>query len=222
MDTAARLLLVRHGETLWNAEGRMQGHLDSGLTPRGRAQARALAARIRELGPVAVYSSDLGRAVQTADVIATECGLAPILDANLRERHLGIFEGLTKAEVSDRYPEIWQAYKVGGPDFVIPKGESARQRHQRTLAALVAHAERHVGSCVVVVGHGGTLNTAFRVCTGVPLEAPRTFALPNASLSILEYLAHCWVLRLWGDIEHLGPEEAADDVDSPRSRKVTR
>jgi broad specificity phosphatase PhoE len=189
----------------------MQGHLDSELTPRGRAQARALAAQIRKFRPIAVYSSDLGRAVQTAEAIAGECGLVPILDANLRERNLGIFEGLTTAEVNDRYSEIWQAYKFGGPDFVIPNGESARQRHSRTHAALVAHAERHVGSSVVVVGHGGTLNTAFRVCVRMPLEAPTTFALPNASLSILEYLAQEWLLRMWGDIEHLGPEEAAPD-----------
>jgi 2,3-bisphosphoglycerate-dependent phosphoglycerate mutase len=208
---AAQLLLVRHGETLWNTEGRMQGHLDSELTPRGLVQARALAARIREFRPVAMYTSDLGRAVQTAEAIAIACGLSPILDAKLRERHLGIFEGLTIAEAQDRHPETWQAYKAGGPEFVIPNGESARQRHQRTEAALVAHAERHIGSSVVLVGHGGTLNTAFRVCSRMPLEAPRTFPLPNASLSILEYRADGWRVIKWADVEHLGPDGSTQE-----------
>jgi 2,3-bisphosphoglycerate-dependent phosphoglycerate mutase len=198
-----RVFVIRHGETVWNAEGRLQGQLDSALSERGREQVRALARRIRDFGPVALYSSDLPRAMTTAHVVAEASGLTPIADSRLRERCLGVFEGKTRVELQAMHAAAWQSYKTEGPDFVIPGGESARQRHERTLSALCSYADTHAGQTIAVVGHGGTLNTAFRACAGLPLEGPRTFSLLNASLNLIEYRAGVWHLITWGDVEHL-------------------
>jgi 2,3-bisphosphoglycerate-dependent phosphoglycerate mutase len=202
MDTT-RLVLVRHGETAWNLERRMQGHLDSELTATGRAQAAALAERLRRFRPQALYSSDLGRAIETAKVIAATCGHSIVTDARLRERALGVLEGLTQAEAQAAEPRVWLGFTQGGPDFVVPSGESARQRFDRNLAVLNEIATRHPGICVVVVTHGGTLNSAFRVCTGMPLESPRTFALPNAAVNVVDFVAGRWRLVTWGEVSHL-------------------
>ncbi|MBN1605569.1 MAG: histidine phosphatase family protein [Polyangiaceae bacterium] len=186
-----RLVLLRHGETVWNLARRMQGHLDSELTALGRAQAAALARRLQRLQPQAIYCSDLGRALETAKVIADACGLSTTTDARLRERALGVLEGLTQPEAEAVAAQAWLGFTRGGPDFVVPGGESARQRFDRNLAAMSEIAARHPGACIVVVAHGGTLNTAFRACTGMPLDSPRTFALPNASVNVVDCLVSC-------------------------------
>ena len=210
-----RLVLVRHGETVWNLERRMQGHLDSELTASGRAQATALAETLKRFVPHAVYCSDLGRALETANVIATVCGLRVTQHAGLRERALGVLEGLTQPEAETRAPQAWLGFTQGGPDFVIPGGESARQRFDRNLAALGEIAARHPGACVVVVAHGGTLNTAFRACTGMPLDSPRTFALPNAGINVIDCVAGRWRLVTWGEVSHLEPLDSSRDT-APR------
>jgi len=211
MTTAARLVLVRHGETVWNLEGRLQGYLDSDLSPRGVAQAAALARRFKDFRLAALYSSDLGRAMETARMIATACRLEVVPDPRLRERNLGLFEGLTKAEIQERHPEVWSRYVSQGPDFIIPNGESARQRFERSIAALREIAERHQEQCVGVVAHGGTLNTAFRACTGMSLDAPKSFSLLNASINVVEYRAGTWEIVTWGDTAHLGGDGGLDD-----------
>lgn len=199
-----RIFVIRHGETRWNAEGRLQGQLDSELSERGLEQVQAVARRLCVFRPVALYTSDLPRALATARAIAAASGLSAVPDPRLRERCLGVFEGKTRRELEQSHASLWHRYKTEGPEFVIPGGESARQRHERTLAALRHHAEAHLGESIVVVGHGGTLNTAFRACTGLPLEGVRTFSLSNASLNLIEYRAGVWHLVTWGDIEHLG------------------
>jgi probable phosphoglycerate mutase len=200
---ATRLLLVRHGETVWNVERRLQGHLDSELAASGRAQAAALAERLKHFRPTAIYCSDLGRAFETAKVIAAACGQSVTTDVRLRERALGVLEGLTQPEAEALEPQAWLGFTQGGPDFVIHGGESARQRFDRSLAALTEIAARHSGACIVVVAHGGTLNTAFRACTGMPLDSPRTFALPNAAVNVVDCVAGRWRLVTWGEVSHL-------------------
>lgn len=197
------LYITRHGETLWNIEGRLQGHLDSELSPLGRAQAQALAARVSELEPTHLYTSDLGRALQTARAIALACELKPVQDARLRERHLGVFQGLTPAQIRQRHRQVWNTFQQRDPDFVIPTGESARQRARRTLEALKELAERHAGERIVVVGHGGTLDSIYRACTELTLGARRTFPMTNASLNTVDYRQGTWQLVRWGDLSHL-------------------
>ena len=208
-----KLIVVRHGESVWNAEGRQQGHLDSGLSPRGLSQARLLAKRLRGCSLAAIYTSELGRARQTAEIIAHHVTAPVVSDARLRERHLGVFQGLTWAEAKTQWPVEYAAFQTGDVDYVIPGGESARQRFTRTVGAIEEIARRHLGAAVLLVTHGGVLNGLFRRVLGIPLEAPRRFKLWNASLNVFSYRANGdWLLGTWGDTAHLEELGTLDDA----------
>src|SRR5919106_4393521 len=145
------ILLIRHGETLWNQQGRMQGQHDSPLTPTGLHQARQLARRLKDVSFTALYSSDLGRAHQTARCIADETGHDVIAERGLRERDFGIFEGLTNAEIKVRYPEDYELFAKRDPHYVMSGGESAAQFMARVLATLDRIADIHNSDTIVVV-----------------------------------------------------------------------
>lgn len=203
VEQATHVVVLRHGETEWNVEGRYQGHLESSLTAAGVAQAEALARRAARDTFTALYASDLRRARQTADLIASTLGLPVQLDPGLRERHLGIFQGLLKSEVKGRYPEEYRRYKAGGPDHAMPGGESARQCQQRILRSFEAMVERHPGARILVVSHGGVLGALFRHVLGIPLEAPRRFEPGNAGWNVFRHADGAWQLETWGDVSHL-------------------
>jgi broad specificity phosphatase PhoE len=147
------LLLVRHGETDWNADGRLQGHTDRPLNDYGRRQARELAARLTGDAVDAIYASDLARARETAEIVGAELGLPVVLDADLRERNWGTWEGLTPGE----------------RDTVEFAGESPEEHRERIMRAVHRIAERHPGQRVVVVTHGGSMRRIQAAVTGVAL-----------------------------------------------------
>jgi len=147
------LLLVRHGETDWNAEGRLQGHTDRPLNDFGRRQAAALAERLAGDGIDAIYASDLSRARETAEILGARLGLPVLLEPGLRERNWGSWEGLTGAE-RDRVEYV---------------GEAPEQHAERVLAAVAAIAERHPGRRIVVVTHGGSLRRVQAAAYGMAL-----------------------------------------------------
>jgi len=156
MHGTTTLFLVRHGETDWNAAGRWQGQTDVPLNPRGREQAREVAGRLRSVGLAAIASSDLLRARATAEIVAAELGLAVShLDAALRERRFGCFEGLTREEVAARFPDAWERY-VADPGPAPPGGESREELLGRLLPAVASAANRLPGP-VLVVMHGGAM-----------------------------------------------------------------
>jgi probable phosphoglycerate mutase len=202
-EPLTRIILVRHGQTAWNDGARFQGHLDSPLTARGEAQAAALAARVREEEPVAIYSSDLGRAARTAAIIAERIGRNVQHDARLRERCLGIFQGLCREEIHRRYPEEAARYYSRDPDYAVPGGESARERFQIGLGCLMEIAHRHPAETVLVVTHGGLVAGMFRHCAGVPFQSPRRFSIENAAFNLLSFRApEGWMIETWGDTRH--------------------
>jgi 2,3-bisphosphoglycerate-dependent phosphoglycerate mutase len=207
------LIIVRHGQTQWNLKLIRQGHLDSPLTETGIAQAQALGERLMRETFTALYSSDLGRAVQTAQMIAAATGHEIITDPRLRERHLGIFQGLNGDELKEKYPEEYRLHRTMGPSYVIPGGESMRQQVERNVAYFNEIAEKHLGETVVVVTHGGVLSGFFRHALSIPLEAPRRFEFTNASLNVFTYEAENWMLRTWGDVSHLS--DGSSDGDDP-------
>jgi 2,3-bisphosphoglycerate-dependent phosphoglycerate mutase len=207
------LILVRHGQTEWNIKGIRQGHLDSKLTDGGIAQAKALGARLVREKFTALYSSDLGRAVQTAKAIADLTGHEIVTDARLRERHLGIFQGLNAEEITQKYPEERRHFRTMGPDYVIPGGESMRQQVARNVAFLSELAERHQGEQIVVVTHGGVVSGFFRHTLEIPLEAPRRFEFVNAGLNVFAREGDTWMLLTWGDVSHLAPGAASEGDD---------
>jgi 2,3-bisphosphoglycerate-dependent phosphoglycerate mutase len=198
-----RLILVRHAETAWNRDRRMQGQTDTPLSDEGRAQARALGARLAGARFAALYSSDLSRAMDTARCVADTTGYDIVADARLRERAFGIFEGLTGVEIAARFPNELERFHSRDPDYVVPEGESARVFHARCLGCLVEIAQRHAGAEVVIVTHGLVLDAVYRAAHSMPLEAPRTVQLLNASLNIFVRDNRTWKMESWGDVEHL-------------------
>lgn len=200
------LLLIRHGETLWNTERRMQGQGDSPLTERGRWQARQLGLRMKDLPFSVLYSSDLPRAALTAAEIAAVTGHVIINDERLRERHFGVFEGLTQAEMRVREPEMYERFMSRDPQYAIPGGESPAQFFARCRMALEDLAQRHAGETIAVVTHGMVLDSAYRAATGLALDAPRPVPLVNASLNWFAFDEGGWSAGRWGDADHLGPD----------------
>ncbi len=208
-----QFIIVRHGETEWNIAKIRQGHLDSGLTGKGLAQAKALAQRLAHQRFAALYSSDLGRAIQTAREIANITGHEIVTDPRLRERHLGIFQGLNAEEILTKYPEERRLLRTSGPDYVIPEGESMRQQVARNVAYLDALASKHRGESVVVVTHGGVVSGFFRHTLSIPLDAPRRFEFVNAGLNVFIHEDENWFLLTWGDVSHLAPGAASEGDD---------
>ena len=151
------ILLARHGETDWNREGRWQGWADPPLNATGRAQARELAEQLRSTPFDAVYSSDLQRARETADILAEPHGVPVVVDRDLREIDIGSWSGLTRAEIAERFP-----------DGVRPDGETHEQQAARVRAAVSRIARDHPGERVLIVGHGGTIRSIHDVISEVP------------------------------------------------------
>jgi len=208
-----QVIIVRHGETEWNLKLIRQGHLDSPLTYRGAAQAKALADRLALERFSTLYSSDLGRALQTAQMIADVTGHEIITDPRLRERHLGIFQGLSGDEIRARFPDEYHSHRTLGPTYVIPQGESVEQQVARNIAYLNELAEKHFGETIVVVTHGGVLSGLFRHTFSIPYNAPRRFEFTNAGLNTFVYEQGNWFLQTWGDVSHLlrcGPTDGED------------
>jgi 2,3-bisphosphoglycerate-dependent phosphoglycerate mutase len=203
VTTRCLCIVLRHGETTWNRDGRFQGHLDSPLTERGEEQSRALARRLAGHRFAALYSSDLGRASRTAEIVAATTGHSVLLDARLRERHLGVLQGLTRAEGKERFPEAYRLFKMGGPDEAVPGGESTRQRFDCALACFQDLVARHAGETIVAITHGGVVSGLFRHVLAIPLEAPRRFLRRNAAWNVFRWEDGKWFVDTFGDISHL-------------------
>lgn len=197
------LILVRHGETAWNRERRMQGQTDTALSDIGRAQAAALGLRMKEAHIDALYSSDLSRAYDTAAAVAVHTGHEIRKEPLLRERTFGIFEGLTYDEMGGRYPEAHARFLSRDPDYAVPGGESAREFYERSLDCLTDIARSHAGEIVMVVTHGLVLDTLYRAATGLDIRTRREAPLLNASLNTFRYADETWHMISWGDVEHL-------------------
>ena len=201
-----RLILIRHGETEWNRDGRIQGyHADSPLTANGRVQARRVAERLESERVEALYSSDAGRTRQTAAPIVAALGLDIVYDPALRERNYGEFEGRTYLEIEQDYPEEFRKLRARDPSYAPPEGESAAQFRDRIVAALERVAARAAGRQVAVITHGGVLGIAYRHATGMTLEAKRDYSMQNASINRLAYSSGRWLVEAWGDVAHLPP-----------------
>ena len=202
-DDETMVIVVRHGQTQWNCELRFQGHSDSPLSELGERQACALAQRLAALRIDALYSSDLGRALRTAQVIAAATGHEVTIDQRLRERNFGIFEGLTIDEIEARHPEVLASWRTRDPQYMIPGGENAESTYRRLVACLDELAERHAGKIVAVVSHGLALDAFYRHVADISLTAPRTLQLLNASLNTFYRNGKAWRLGALCDVAHL-------------------
>ncbi|AOE40152.1 2,3-diphosphoglycerate-dependent phosphoglycerate mutase GpmB [Pantoea agglomerans] len=203
-----QVYLVRHGETVWNAERRIQGQSDSPLTEKGEQQAWQVGERVKHLGITHIIASDLGRTRRTAEIIADACGCSVTLDPRLRELNMGVLEkrpldGLTAEE------EQWRATLVNGTEGGrIPEGESMTEMATRMHAALNACLDLPAGSRPLLVSHGMALGALVSTILGLPAYAERRLRLRNCSLSRVDYqqsawLAEGWIVETAGDISHL-------------------
>jgi probable phosphoglycerate mutase len=207
-----RLIAIRHGETVWNAEGREQGQADSPLTPRGIRQAEAVAQRLQGQRFSRLYSSDLGRALQTAEIVARATGAAIVTDSGLRERHMGIFQGLTREQMATRFPSEYAAYRADPYAYSIPGGESGQQRRERSVRVTTALADRHEDETIVVITHGGFLLGLFEHVLALDPGNAWRFKRHNASYNVFLRAHGYWTLETWNDTGHL---EALGSMDDP-------
>ena len=203
-----RFCLIRHGETDWNSERRVQGQIDISLNAAGIAQARALGAGLTAHGFAAAYSSNLLRAWETARIATAGLGLTVSPAPTLRERNFGVLQGLTMAEAALLHPDVYRQHLVRSLLSDYRGGETLAGFARRVMDGLGQMASRHAGETVLGFTHGGVLDIVYRVATGRALEAPRDFLLPNAAFNWLEQRGGRWRLISWGDCEHL--ESALD------------
>ena len=197
------LLLVRHGETEWNAEGRIQGHTDIGLSEKGAEQARSLGQRLVDLRIDAAYSSDLKRTSETAKLALGDRNLVLNKTSELREYHKGIFEGMTLGEIQAQYPEEYPKYLEKDLSYAPKGGETTRDVSIRMASIIGDIKAKHMDETVLVVSHGGVLRAAMVFLLGMELESNWSFVFGNCSLTIVNTFADNTVLRLFNDTSHM-------------------
>lgn len=210
MNEPTRIVAIRHGETTWNVDTRIQGHLDIPLNATGRQQASRMAQALRDDPIAAVYASDLTRAWQTAEFLGRAHGLEVTAEKGLRERGFGDFEGKTFAEIEALLPEQSLRWRKREPEFAPPGGESLLALHRRVVEAAERLAARHPGELIALVGHGGVMDVLYRAATRLDIQAPRTWALGNAAINRLLWTPEGFTLVGWADTQHLN-DEALDD-----------
>jgi probable phosphoglycerate mutase len=187
------ILLARHGETDWNRENRFQGHADPPLNETGRGQAAELAAALANEPLAAVYSSPLRRAFETAQIVGVPHGLEPVPADALREVDVGSWQGLTRTEIEERFPEQfarWLDYEQGWED-----GETYDEMGQRVLAALLQLAAAHKGERILAVSHGGPVRAAYAVADGIEHSEARRRGPVVANAFVAEFSVEDGVLR---------------------------
>ncbi len=211
------ILLIRHGETAWNAVRRLQGHLDVPLNDEGLRQATALGHALRDEGLEAIWSSDLQRARQTAQPIADACNLPVHPDPRLRERCYGGFEGLLYDELATRHPAEYAAWKARELDAPLPPGErmpeTLRGFFERATGAIADLVDGCGLRKVALVTHGGVLECAYRAAQGRLFDAPRDFDILNASINRLTWDGQRLQILSWGEVAHLRDVRTLDEVD---------
>ncbi len=217
---ATRILAIRHGETLWNVDTRIQGHLNIDLNETGRWQAERVGLALADEPIHAIYSSDLQRAFETAQAIATAPArlaartpspqrVTPHLQ--LRERHFGHLQGKTWLEIETEYPEECKLWRGRDPHWAPKGGESLSALRERIRNCVNELASQHLGEQIVLVAHGGVMDALYRLATNQSVEAPRTWHLGNAAINRLLWTPQGLSLVGWGDVSHF--DEAQD---SPR------
>lgn len=201
---ATRILAIRHGETAWNVDTRIQGHLDIPLNDTGRRQAERLARALATRDEIhAIYSSDLQRAFHTAQAIAAATGAPLTAHRGLRERGFGIFEGKTYVEIEQAWPEESLHWRRRTPHWAPQGGESLLQVRERITHTLHELAAQHPGQQIVLVAHGGVMDQLYRAATGQDLQAPRTWELANTAVNRLLWTPEGLSLVGWADTSHL-------------------
>ena len=201
------IILIRHGETDWNRVRRLQGHWDVALNELGHRQARALAHALAPEKPAAIYASDLQRARDTAQAVANRHPITVSIDARLRERCYGAFEGLLYDEIDGHFPRAFAQWQARDPHARFPAGErQAETLHEfsaRAVAAVTELAQRHDNEKIIIVSHGGVLDCVYRAAYGMDLLVERQFDMKNAAINRLHWNGKQMTVLQWADVAHL-------------------
>jgi probable phosphoglycerate mutase len=200
---ATRILAIRHGETLWNVDSRIQGHLDIGLNDTGRWQAERLGMALKDEPMAAIYASDLSRAHDTALAVSRHTGVPVRPEPGLRERSFGEFEGRTFAEIEIELPEQAQRWRQRDPTFTPAGGESLLMLEARVLSVAGRLAALHPGEQIALFAHGGVMDILYRAATRLDLQAARTWTLGNTAINRLLWSPEGFSLVGWADVQHL-------------------
>jgi len=200
---ATRILAIRHGETLWNVDSRIQGYLDIGLNDTGRWQAERLGMALKDEPIAAIYASDLSRAHDTALAVSRHTGVPVQPEPGLRERSFGEFEGRTFAEIEIELPEQAQRWRQRDPTFTPAGGESLLMLEVRVLSVAGRLAAQHPGEQIALFAHGGVMDILYRAATRLDLQAARTWALGNTAINRLLWSPEGFSLVGWADVQHL-------------------
>ncbi|WAV91771.1 histidine phosphatase family protein [Oxalobacter aliiformigenes] len=207
MTQPTDILIIRHGQTAWNTQKRLQGHSDIPLNENGRLQAVTLAKILRDEPLDAIFSSDLQRAYQTAYEIAKIHNLPVHQDRSFRERCYGICEGMKDGEIREAYPESYKAWYAADPDHFFPDGErkteSPRQFHHRAVNAIREAATRYPGKKIAIVTHFGVIETAYRTAQNIPLGTHCRMPVLNTSINRFRWTGGTLELLQWGEASHL-------------------
>jgi alpha-ribazole phosphatase len=201
-----RVILIRHGQTEWNVKFKYQGHSEVDLTPNGVRQAELVATRLAKEPIRAVYSSDLGRAMKTAEYIAASHGLTVTPVTGLREYHFGEWEGLTFQQIAERWPDISVAFFKNPDEIRVPGGETFREVKDRAEAAVRNLVDKHPDQTIALVSHGGAIRTI--LCAALGLHLNRVWAVrqDNTAVNIIEYNQETAIVALVNDVHHLASE----------------
>ena len=200
---ATRILAIRHGETLWNVDSRIQGHLDISLNDTGRWQAERLGLALKDEPIAAIYASDLSRAHDTALAVSRHIGVPVQPEPGLRERSFGEFEGRTFAEIEKELPEQAQRWRQRDPTFTPTGGESLLMLEARVLSVAARLAAQHPGEQIALFAHGGVMDILYRAATRLDLQAVRTWALGNTAVNRILWSPEGFSLVGWADVQHL-------------------
>lgn len=198
-----RILAIRHGETLWNVDSRIQGHLDIGLNDTGRWQAERLGLALKDEPIAAIYASDLSRAYDTALAVSRQTGVPVQAEPGLRERSFGEFEGRTFAEIETELPAQAKRWRQRDPTFIPAGGESLLMLEARVLSVAGRLAAQHPGEQIALFAHGGVMDILYRAATRLDLQAARTWALGNTAVNRLLWSPEGFSLVGWADVQHL-------------------
>jgi probable phosphoglycerate mutase len=209
---ATRIIAIRHGETEWNVDTRIQGQIDIGLNQNGFWQAKQVGQALADEGFAAIYTSDLSRAHETARALARHHDLIPIPHSSLRERHFGMFESKTWSEIEQLWPDEALNWRRRLPDWSPDGGESLNQLSERIEIVVNELAAKHLGQQIALVAHGGVMDVLYRLATRQPMQAQRSWSLGNAHINRLLWTPQGLTMVAWGDDRHL--QAAARDESS--------
>jgi broad specificity phosphatase PhoE len=208
---STKITIVRHGETEWNISMQLQGHQDSPLTKNGIKQTNLLAQTIKNRDFDLIYSSDLGRAIDTANILNKQLNLQIIPSEKLRERAFGVMEGLTREQVELKYPDIFHVYMHRNSNHQIPEGESLETFSKRVIDEIDLIAKSNVGKRLLLIAHGGVLDCVIRKIFKLKVDDKRCFTLHNSSVNTISIENEKWILEEWGNVEHLHQKEVLDE-----------